>query len=79
MDAMYQRVQEKYPPLGNFAMRDKQMETLQHFMDDKDTVCQLPTGYGKSLIYILFALLSEEVGFTHTHYIKNKLDTLPLA
>ena len=58
---LYSKVQVKYqfPEV----LKEEQLETLQSLMNGEDTLAVLPTGYGKSLIYILLPLLYDEVGF----------------
>ncbi len=39
-----------------FKLKDKQFECIEQILCGKDTLAILPTGYGKSLIYILLPL-----------------------
>ena len=53
---------EKVPKVlteHNFSieLKSEQMEIISAIMDGKDVFAQLPTGYGKSLIYTLLPLL----------------------
>ena len=59
--SLYKRVQGKNQCFQDIALKEKQAEALEQLLLGKDMVVQLPTGYGKSLLYILFGLLTEEV------------------
>ena len=51
-------------------IRDEQFECLQHLEKGENVFAQLPTGYGKSLIYTLYPLYMEKVRMilkTDTH------------
>ena len=57
---------EKVPKVlteHNFSveLKSEQMEIISAIMDGKDVFAQLPTGYGKSLIYTLLPLLMDEI------------------
>jgi superfamily II DNA helicase RecQ len=44
--------------LSNYCLKDKQRECIRHiFMNKKDVLAVLPTGYGKTLIYSLLPAL----------------------
>ena len=42
-------------------LKDKQTELISHFIDNNDVIGLLPTGYGKSLCYLLPPLISNKV------------------
>ena len=44
-------------------LKDKQEELITHFLENKDVVGLLPTGYGKSLCYMLPPLITNKVIF----------------
>ena len=50
-----EKVSEKY--FGYNTFRDKQKEVIESFLDNKNTLCLMPTGMGKSLIYQVTALV----------------------
>ena len=55
---------EKVPKVlteHNFSIELKSEEIISAIMDGKDVFAQLPTGYGKSLIYTLLPLLMDEI------------------
>jgi superfamily II DNA helicase RecQ len=54
-------VLQKYD-LGIHSLKPEQEEALLHILDGKNTLCVLPTGYGKSLIFTIAPLLLDEVG-----------------
>ena len=43
--------------LGYDSLKEKQSEAICAFVEGHDTFVSLPTGYGKSLIYMQFYLL----------------------
>lgn len=42
-------------------LKTEQIETISAVLEGKDVFAQLPTGYGKSLIYTLLPLLMDEI------------------
>ena len=42
-------------------LKDKQDELISHYIEGNDVIGLLPTGYGKSLCYILPPLISDKV------------------
>jgi ATP-dependent DNA helicase RecQ len=44
-------------------IKDKQLELISYYMDNKDVIGLLPTGYGKSLCYLLPPLISNKAIF----------------
>ena len=45
----------------NFSLRKEQMQALSEYVQGKDVVVNLPTGYGKSLIYSLCPLVCDNL------------------
>ena len=43
------------------SLKTKQQEAIKAFMNEKDVFASLPTGYGKSLIYLLLPLIFDRV------------------
>ena len=48
---------------GSLELKDKQLEIITQFIDNKDVVGLLPTGYGKSLCYLVPPLVTKKVIF----------------
>ena len=48
-----QAVEEAALELGVQAMKPKQREAIFTYISGKDTLVVLPTGYGKSLVYVI--------------------------
>ena len=46
---------------GHDAFRDKQKEAITSLLDNKNTLCLMPTGMGKSLIYQVTALMKGDM------------------
>jgi ATP-dependent DNA helicase RecQ len=55
----YNEILEKY--WGYSELKDKQIEVLDNFMAGKDVVGLLPTGYGKSMCYLIPPLITKKV------------------
>ncbi len=53
MDELLLRSLEKFPNVSS--LKDEQKEAVRHLLSSKDVVGILPTGFGKSLIYQLYA------------------------
>ena len=47
--------------MGISSLKTKQQEAIKAFMNGKDVFVTLPTGYGKSLIYLLLPLIFDRV------------------
>ena len=61
MDNTIKLLLKKYWNIEN--LKDKQNELLSYYMDNNDVIGLLPTGYGKSLCYLLPPLISNKVIF----------------
>ena len=57
----YSDILEKY--WGYNELKDKQIEVLDNYMANKDVVGLLPTGYGKSMCYLIPPLITGKVMF----------------
>ena len=53
MDRLLKRSLEKFPNVSS--LKNEQKEVVRHLLRSKDIVGILPTGFGKSLIYQLYA------------------------
>ena len=42
-------------------LKDKQYESIKHFCRGKDVFVSLPTGYGKSIIYVILPLVFNHI------------------
>ena len=58
---IYRKVQTRYE--FQEVLKDEQIEGIYSLICGQNTLCVLPTGYGKSLIYSLLPLLWDEVMF----------------
>ena len=47
--------------MGISSLKTKQQEAIKAFMNGKDVFVSFPTGYGKSLIYLLLPLIFDRV------------------
>ena len=47
----------------------KQLEALQRFVPGKDTFIALPTGYGKSVIFVILILAGMSLNYNHVMHI----------
>lgn len=61
MLALYAAVQVRYRFFQDITLKTQQVDVLEKILDGKDCIVQLPTGYGKSLLYVLPPLLLDEV------------------
>ena len=59
--ALFANVKIKYLALEQYQLKDAQEEVLDALLDGKDAIVQLPTGYGKTLIYALYPLMLQVV------------------
>ena len=61
IDTRIKKLLDKYWKIDN--LKDKQKEIITNYLSGNDVVGLLPTGYGKSLCYLLPPLLSNKVMF----------------
>ena len=47
--------------LQDLALKPEQVSIVENLMDGQNVIAQLPTGFGKTLIYELFPLVMKEV------------------
>jgi len=57
--SLYERVKTKYRLPDS--MKEKQVDGIVSILNGNNTLCVLPTGYGKSLVFTLLPLLLDEV------------------
>ena len=62
----------------NIDIKDEQFECLQHLENGANVFAQLPTGFGKSLIYTLYPLYMEKVRIIGKQSIEASLWSLPV-
>ena len=48
---------------GYESLKDKQMEIITNFINKRDVIGLLPTGYGKSMCYLIPPLVKKKVIF----------------
>ncbi len=61
----YEQIRVKYPLIFPHSdLKQEQIESLEYMLNNEDTFCVLPTGYGKSTIYFLLPLIKEKVIFS---------------
>lgn len=62
-DDLFDRVMNKYPKLAAkfHTLKPEQRIILKYILIGESVVCQLNTGYGKTLICVLAPLLMDEV------------------
>ncbi|XP_069114681.1 uncharacterized protein [Argopecten irradians] len=65
MERAIKSVFDRYFPLNE--MKSHQMEVISHIMNKKDVFCLLPTGYGKSMTFIMVPLLLNELNPEKKH------------
>ena len=63
---LYEKVQAKYK--FDEVLKEEQIKGICSILNGKNTLCVLPTGYGKSLIYCLVPLLLDEVRYPSIQY-----------
>ena len=63
LQELYERLKRKYRFLDGIKLKTKQKAALNHILNGKDVFAVLPTGYGKSLLFVLPPLLLNEVGY----------------
>jgi Lhr-like helicase len=56
----------KYPSLIPEALREEQVEALKILLSGNHCLAILPTGFGKTLIAVLFPLILDEVNYNDT-------------
>ena len=61
----FQQIKASYK-IG-FTLKDEQVEILAVILNNKDAFAVLPTGFGKSMCYILPPLLLDEVRHSLSH------------
>ena len=60
-DKYHKRISKKLKKYWNFSeLKDKQLQIIEALMDKKDVVGLLPTGYGKSMTYIIPPLIKKK-------------------
>ena len=59
VDTLLQAVNAKYK--WNYRLKDAQRKVITEVMHRRHVLCVLPTGYGKSLCYMMIALMYDEV------------------
>ena len=47
----------------NLQLKPEQKETIQNILERKDSMAVLPTGFGKSMCYVLPPLILDKVSF----------------
>ena len=62
----YQAVRSHYNNLP-LSLKSEQVDIISNFLNNKDGVAVLPTGFGKSLTFILPPLLCDEVSQVHNY------------
>ena len=63
-DKYHKRISKKLKKYWNFSeLKDKQLQIIEALMDKKDVVGLLPTGYGKSMTYIIPPLIKKKAMF----------------
>ena len=69
MEELLEKVHHKYPLLANLKPKELQNEVLNKLLSGRDCLGILPTGYGKTLIMILYPLLKDAVSidFNNVH------------
>ena len=67
MDRLFEAVQKKNAVFRTMTMKAEQRIVIAEILDGKDCIVQLPTGYGKSLLYALPPLLLDEVRLNNTN------------
>ena len=45
----------------DFAVKEKQLQIMQHLIEKRNVLAALPTGYGKSVLYAVLPALLDEV------------------
>ncbi len=58
--AAYSKVAKQYKKLP-INLKEKQIEVLDAFVQEHDTACFLPTGFGKSLCFMAAGLVMDMV------------------
>ena len=59
-DKYHKRISKRLKKYWGFdCLKDKQLEIVEALMDKKDVVGLLPTGYGKSMTYLIPPLIKK--------------------
>ena len=61
MDPAFARVQARYRGLSDVELKEEQRVVVERILDGQNCVVQLPTGFGKSLLYTIPPLIMDEV------------------
>jgi superfamily II DNA helicase RecQ len=59
----YKQLKQLHPHLPD-RLREQQVQALVHLTNNKNVFAVLPTGFGKSLIYLLFPMLFDNIHST---------------
>jgi hypothetical protein len=77
LEGAYQEAKEDFPKLPS-ELKPEQLDVFRHLMSGKDTAAVLPTGFGKSLLFVVFPLLRAKVSLFYCYVHIAKLFILML-